>query len=139
MFVVDTPAPPPTTCGKRSVYELYARAHTYEELHERNRSSRHLWDKYIPNTSFKFTVNGYNHSISKTRQRQVIEDFAYMELMGRIDLVSPEVTMGCFEECAFSRDGRGLKLIPMRPDRDVCDLREVFFGRLVRRGCRSRL
>jgi tRNA (guanine10-N2)-methyltransferase len=84
----------------RSVYELYARSRTYEELHEHNRTvSRYLWEKYIPDTSFKFVVNGYNHSISKARQRQVIEDFSYMGFMGKIDLQNPEITFGCFEEC----------------------------------------
>ena len=85
----------------RSVYELYARGRTYDEVHEQNRVSRHLWGKYVPDTSFKFVVNGYNHSISKSRQREVIESFSYMGFMGRIDLSSPEVTMGCFEECEF--------------------------------------
>ena len=85
----------------RSVYELYARGATYEEVHKRNRASRHLWEKYVPDTSFKFVVNGYNHSISKSRQREVIESFSYMGFMGRIDLSSPEITMGCFEECEF--------------------------------------
>jgi hypothetical protein len=81
------------------VYELYARGPTYEELHEQNRSLRHLWEKYIPDTSFKFAVNGYNRSISKTRQVEIIDDFAYTGLMGKIDVINPEVTMGCFEEC----------------------------------------
>ena len=101
------PNPLPLPSGMtRSVYELYARGHTYEEVHEQNRASRHLWDKYVPDTSFKFVVNGYNHSISKARQREVIEDFSYMEFMGRIDLLKPEVTMGCFEECEFMPFGR---------------------------------
>lgn len=86
----------------RSVYELYAKGCTYEEMHRQNRASRHLWERYIPNTSFKFVVNGYNHSISKARQRQVIEDFSYMGFMGTIDLLNPEVTLGCFEECELN-------------------------------------
>ncbi|SRR6266436_1645557 len=95
----------------RSVYELYAKGHTYEELHEQNRTaSRRLWEKYIPDTSFKFIVNGYNHSISKTRQRQVIEDFSYMGFMGRIDLQNPEITLGCFEECELKSLREGLQL-----------------------------
>lgn len=90
-----------TFCGAaRAVYEFYARGRSYDDLHEQNRSSRNLWEKYIPETSFKFVVNGYNHSISKARQREVIEDFAYMGFMGKIDLVNPEITLGYFEECA---------------------------------------
>jgi hypothetical protein len=93
----------------RSVYELYAKGRTYEEIHEQNRASRHLWEKYIPNTSFKFVVNGYNHSISKARQRQVIEDFSYMGFLGTIDLLNPEVTLGCFEECELKNPLEGFQ------------------------------
>lgn len=89
-------------CAARAVYEFYARGRGYEELHEQNRLSRNLWEKYIPETSFKFVVNAYNHSISKARQREVIEDFSYMGFLGKIDLVSAEITLGCFEECACS-------------------------------------
>jgi tRNA (guanine10-N2)-methyltransferase len=93
----------------RSVYELYAKGHTYEEMHEQNRASRHLWEKYISDTSFKFVVNGYNHSISKARQRQVIEDFSYMGFLGTIDLLNPEVTLGCFEECGLKSPLEGVQ------------------------------
>ncbi|KAI9510945.1 tRNA guanosine-2'-O-methyltransferase [Russula earlei] len=112
----------------KSVYELCARGRTYEEVHERNRASRHLWEKYIPNTSFKFVVNGFNHSISKARQREIIEEFSYMGFMGRIDLRSPEITMGCFEEywdvrCATGNNHKG-----------TGGIREIFFGRLLEQG-----
>ncbi|KAI0302743.1 tRNA guanosine-2'-O-methyltransferase [Russula brevipes] len=112
----------------KSVYELYARGRTYEELHERNRASRHLWEKYVPDTSFKFVVNGYNHSISKARQRDVIEDFSYMGFMGRIDLQSPEITMGCFEEYADVHGTTG------HEHQGAGAFREAFFGRLVEEG-----
>ncbi|KAH9963840.1 tRNA guanosine-2'-O-methyltransferase [Russula dissimulans] len=108
----------------KSVYELYASGRSYDELHEQNRDSRHLWEKYIPDTSFKFVVNGYNRSISKARQRQIIEDFSYMGFMGRIDLQNPELTMGCFEECEPQTGCRH------RESR----LWEVYFGRLVEQG-----
>lgn len=99
----------------RSVYELYAKGRTYEEMHEQNRASRHLWEKYIPNTSFKFVVNGYNHSISKARQRQVIEDFSYMGFLGTIDLLNPEVTLGCFEECGLKSPLEGFHHVALEP------------------------
>lgn len=83
------------------MYEFYARGATYEELHENNKAARPKWQKYVPDTSFKFFVNGYNQSIPKARQRQVIEDFSYMDFLGKIDLKTPEVTMGCFEECTL--------------------------------------
>ncbi|KAH9993243.1 tRNA guanosine-2'-O-methyltransferase [Russula vinacea] len=108
----------------KSVYELYAKGCTYEEMHRQNRASRHLWERYIPNTSFKFVVNGYNHSVSKARQRQVIEDFSYMGFMGTIDLLNPEVTLGCFEEYGTAR----------LEHEGVSDFRGVFFGRLLEQG-----
>jgi tRNA (guanine10-N2)-methyltransferase len=65
-----------------------------------NRSNKYLWEKYIPDTSFKFNVTGFNHTIPQRRQREVIESFAYMDFRGKIDMKNPEITMACFEECA---------------------------------------
>lgn len=134
---------------------MYAKGCTYEDVHRQNRASRHLWEKYIPNTSFKFVVNGYNHSISKARQRQVIEDFSYMGFMGTIDLLNPEVTLGCFEECELNSplegcarefmyliiiinvchtDPNGHRTVRLE-HKGASEFRDVFFGRLVRRGC----
>ncbi|KAH8982684.1 tRNA guanosine-2'-O-methyltransferase [Lactarius akahatsu] len=114
----------------KAVYEFYASGRSYEELHEQNRSSRNLWEKYIPETSFKFVVNGYNHSISKARQREVIEDFSYMGFMGKIDLVSPEITMGYFEEYR-DRDIHGTT---SQKHEGAAVFREAFFGRLLEQG-----
>lgn len=128
-------------------------------MHEQNRASRHLWEKYVPDTSFKFVVNGYNRSISKARQREVIEDFSYMGFMGRIDLLGPEVTMGCFEECEprssthccgavpenethalivnVCRTDSGVRGTTRHEHEEAGELREVYFGRLVRKACRG--
>lgn len=86
----------------RSVYHFYAKGSTYEELHERNRDAISQWSPYIPDTSFKYSVNAYNHKISQSCQKEIIESFSYMELLGRIDMKNPEVTFGYFEECEFS-------------------------------------
>ncbi|KAN0135399.1 S-adenosyl-L-methionine-dependent methyltransferase [Lactarius tabidus] len=112
----------------KAVYEFYARGRSYEELHEQNRLSRNFWEKYIPETSFKFVVNGYNHSISKARQREVIEDFSYMGFMGKIDLVNPEITLGCFEEYGVVHG------ITRQKREGATDFREAFFGRLLEQG-----
>ncbi|KAI0268874.1 tRNA guanosine-2'-O-methyltransferase [Gloeopeniophorella convolvens] len=112
----------------KAVYEFYARGVTYEALHTQNEAARARWEGYIPDTSFKFAVNGYNHSISKARQREVIESFSYMDYRGKIDLVNPEVIMGCFEEY---RDVSGTT---RRKNEGAGDFREVFFGRLLEEG-----
>lgn len=87
---------------QRSIYEFYAQGPTYDEVHEMNRSNKHLWEKYIPDTSFKFTVTGFNHTIPQRRQRDVIESFSYMDFRGKIDMKNPEITMACFEECRLN-------------------------------------
>ena len=84
----------------RSIYEFYAKGCSYEEMHERNRSICTHWAKYIPDTSFKFVVSGYNRSISQSRQKEIINGFSYMAMLGKIDMKNPEITLGCFEERA---------------------------------------
>lgn len=83
----------------RSICEFYARGKTYEELHERTRADPSKWARFAPDTSFKMRVTAYNHTIPQTRAREVVEDFSYMDMRGKIDMVQPEVTFVCYEEC----------------------------------------
>ncbi|EGO00079.1 hypothetical protein SERLA73DRAFT_21340, partial [Serpula lacrymans var. lacrymans S7.3] len=116
----------------RSIYEFYARGRNYQELHERNRLVQSKWFQYAADTSFKYVVAGYNHSISQRRQREVVETFSYMAFMGKIDLKDPEVVMGCFEECeTYNEDSRGK---PQEMRRQDGDFRQVYFGRLIEEG-----
>lgn len=85
----------------RWVYEFYAQGKDYEELHVANKANRHLWLPYAHNISFKFLVTAYNHKIHGSRQRAVVESFAYMDFDGKIDMKNPDVTFGCFEECVL--------------------------------------
>jgi tRNA (guanine10-N2)-methyltransferase len=128
----------------RAVYELYGEGPSYEALHSENRANRHLWAQYI-NTCFKFSVTAFNHKIPQSRQTEIMESFAYMEFLGKIDVKNPEIILSCFEECAhptlssFSSscadphtnedpDRRGL--IRERHEGDG-KFRHVYFGRLV--------
>lgn len=86
----------------RSIYHFYAKGASYEEMHSRNREVRSEWLRYIPETTFKYIVDGYNRTISQSRRKEIIESFSYMRLLGKIDMKNPEATFGCFEECAFS-------------------------------------
>ncbi|KAF7793904.1 hypothetical protein EIP86_005026 [Pleurotus ostreatoroseus] len=117
----------------KSVHEFYASGKTYEEVHERTRQRSALWEKYIPDTSFKFRVDGYNHSIPQKRQTAIVESFSFMAFEGKIEMKNPEITMCVFEEYPYKRgvtrhkhegDGRFL---------------EVYFGRLVAEGTARRL
>ena len=46
-------------------------------------------------------MTAFNHTIPQSRQRDVIESFAYMGFLGKIDMKTPDITLTCFEECAF--------------------------------------
>ncbi|KAF8844365.1 tRNA guanosine-2'-O-methyltransferase [Paxillus ammoniavirescens] len=111
----------------KSIYEFYAEGPTYAELHEANRRARSRWERYIPNTSFKFTVIGYNHGLSQRRQRDVIENFSYMDFLGKIDMKQPEITLGVFEVYESDRRPDGLR------NRDG-EFSQAYFGRLITEG-----
>jgi hypothetical protein len=83
----------------RALYEFYAQGSTYEELHEANRKMEPLWRRYVADTSFRFLVTSSQHKIPQSRQRDVIESFAYMGFLGKIDMKNPEIILTCFEEC----------------------------------------
>ncbi|KAE9411183.1 RNA methylase [Gymnopus androsaceus JB14] len=112
----------------KSIYEFYGQGKNYEELHLCNRAKRKLWERYIPETSFKFIVTAYNHTIPQSRQKKVVESFSYMDFMGKIDMKNPEITLGCFEEYE-TRSGKTRE----RHEGDG-DFRQVYFGRLIEEG-----
>lgn len=85
----------------RCVCEFYARARTYEELHEANRKNTEKWAEYVEDTSFRFDISAYNHSIPQRRQRDIVESFSYMALLGKIDMKTPQITFACLEECGL--------------------------------------
>ncbi|KAK0212912.1 tRNA guanosine-2'-O-methyltransferase [Desarmillaria ectypa] len=115
----------------KSVYEFYGHGSTYEELHLCNRCNRHKWAKYIPDTSFKFLVTAYNHKIPQSRQREIVESFAYMGFLGKIDMKNPDIVLACFEECKFYIDRHGTTREKHEGDGSF---RQVYFGRLVATG-----
>ncbi|TFK44254.1 tRNA guanosine-2'-O-methyltransferase [Crucibulum laeve] len=111
-----------------SVYEFYGQGSTYEELHAANRASRPLWEKFIPDTSFRFLVTSYNHKIPQSRQREVIESFSYMDFLGPINMKNPDITCAVLEEYF---DTRGTTRSKHQGDGNF---RQVFFGRLIEEG-----
>ncbi|KAF9070063.1 tRNA guanosine-2'-O-methyltransferase [Rhodocollybia butyracea] len=112
----------------KSIYEFYGKGANYEELHICNRSKRTLWERFIPETSFRFFVTSYNHKIPQRRQKEVVESFAYMGFMGKIDMKNPEITLGCFEE--YETRNRATR---ERHEGDG-DFLQVYFGRLIEEG-----
>lgn len=117
----------------KAIYEYYGHGSTYEQLHEANRAHRALWERYVPNTSFKFTVAAYNHSIPQARQKEVIESFSYMAFLGKIDLKEPTIALGCFEEYPETHGTTRTK-----HEGDGSFL-QVYFGRLIEEGSARQL
>lgn len=129
----------------RSIHELYAYGETYAEIHVENEKNRFLWSKYISDTSFKFKVEAYNHTIPQRRQKEVVESFSYMGWLGKIDMKTPEVTLSCFEECRTQlfvspsvmltkiadSDKRGSPASPRHRHDGDGDCVSIYFGRLV--------
>lgn len=112
----------------KSIYEYYADGTTYEQLHQLNQAHCSQWQQYIPNTSFRFVVTAFNHKIPQSRQRDVIESFAYMGFLGRIEMKKPSITLACFEEYS---DQHGTTRSKNEEDGYF---QHLFFGRLIAEG-----
>ncbi|KAG6902748.1 hypothetical protein C0995_011896 [Termitomyces sp. Mi166 len=117
----------------KSVYEFYGQGSTYDELHVSTRINETKWARYIPETSFRFIVTAHNHKIPQSRQRAVIESFAYMNLLGKIEMKNPQIVLGCFEEYT-NRNG----LVRSKHEGDG-HFRQVYFGRLLEEGSARQL
>ncbi|EIW82661.1 RNA methylase [Coniophora puteana RWD-64-598 SS2] len=112
----------------RSIWEFWARGSSYDELHANNLTAKPKWERYVANTSFKFLVAGHNRSISQRRQREIMESFSYMDFLGLIELKSPEIVLGYFEEYVSDRG----KLVEDR-NKDG-EFIQAYFGRLIVEG-----
>ncbi|KAF8348221.1 tRNA guanosine-2'-O-methyltransferase [Amanita rubescens] len=108
----------------KAIYEYYGHA---------NRANRALWERYIPDTSFKFVVTAFNHSIPQDRQKEVIENFSYMDFLGKIDMREPDIVLGCFEEYP---DKQGAPRTKLEGDGSFL---QVYFGRLIEEGSARQL
>ncbi|KAG8812167.1 hypothetical protein FRC17_002165 [Serendipita sp. 399] len=109
--------------AQRAVYELWVVASSKEELHSRNHKISALWRPF-ENDSFRFDVTAINHTIPMARQHEVIEDFAYMDYKGNIEMKNPSVVLAYFEE--YPR-----KNILRRRNEGDGKYERVYFGRLV--------
>lgn len=83
----------------RGVYEFYAQGPSYAEVHEQTRNCRHLYERFVENTSFRFIVTAYNHTIAPRRQKDIVESFSFMDFKGPIDMKTPDLICAVFEEC----------------------------------------
>ncbi|KAJ1304737.1 hypothetical protein OPQ81_005875 [Rhizoctonia solani] len=118
----------------KAIYELWARGGSYDELHAMNKRNRKIWDtEMYQSARFRFNVMAYSHTISKERQRDIMNSFAYMGYQGKIDMNNPEFIMACIEEYPESYGWS-------RHKRQVDgEFRQVVFGRLIAEGTARKL
>ncbi|BGP14967.1 hypothetical protein JCM10213_007230 [Rhodosporidiobolus nylandii] len=106
----------------KHIWEYWARAGSYDELHEQVKSAegRALWEPYLDDKelTWKFTVAGHNRTIPTAVQLKTINTFSYLPLPGRIDLKKPKLEIGVFEEYEFDKM-RGAKIRRMREEMEA--------------------
>ena len=101
--ILTTASPKPV---HRSIYELYGHGNSYEDVHSQTQACAHLWERFKENTSLRFNVTAYSDRIPMSRQKEIVDSFAFMEMRGKIDLKNPDETFNCYEECMARPDFR---------------------------------
>jgi tRNA (guanine10-N2)-methyltransferase len=82
----------------QGIYELWGQGSTYNELHESVRSiSGSKWSEY-EQSSFKFTVEGYQGGLTAAEQGVIIDTFAYLGFKGAPKMRNPDVAFRVFEQ-----------------------------------------
>ncbi|GAA6016352.1 hypothetical protein JCM10207_003834 [Rhodosporidiobolus poonsookiae] len=103
----------------KHIWEFWARADTYDELHEQVRQveCREKWEPFAEDKecTWKFVVAAHNRTLALPAQIKVINSFAYMPFLGNIDLKKPKVQIGVFEDYEFDRM-RGQKVREARAE-----------------------
>ena len=97
----------------RAVYEYYATGANYKSLHAETVANSALWARYVADTSFRVTVNAYNHTIPFRRVQDIVEGFEFMDFRGPVDLKTPECHLVVTEECMYLLNASFKSLILM--------------------------
>lgn len=97
------------------IYELWGSGSDYTNLHKNVRCrSEMLWERY-KFSSFRFELDSFQGSRSKSEQRDIIETFSYTGFEGPIKMNNPDNQFTVFEEY----------------DLNVASPKKLYFGRLV--------
>ncbi|KZO98892.1 RNA methylase [Calocera viscosa TUFC12733] len=111
----------------KTVYELWASATSYAELHATMKANPARWAPYTW-TKHKYLVGAANHTIPDARMLDVIESFDYMDLKGEISLKKPDEIFVAMEEYPEKPSGMISK------GHDDENFLRVFFGRQLENG-----
>ncbi|GAA5992743.1 hypothetical protein JCM10908_006911 [Rhodotorula pacifica] len=86
----------------KHVWQYWASADTYEQIHEivKGDECRAEWVPYAEDDqcTWKFTTAGHNRTLALPQQVARINRFSYMAFRGPIDLKTPMLEVGLFEE-----------------------------------------
>lgn len=126
----------------KQVWEYWADASTYDELHAIMRDRKDLWvnsaDRYQgycsraelahdkgpwrEAASWKFAVHAFNGTLSTREQVERINSCRYMDFTGMPEMKNPDVVVCLFEEHAYRpRASDDVKLVRLWMGRKVCD------------------
>ncbi|GAA5974759.1 hypothetical protein JCM5350_001280 [Sporobolomyces pararoseus] len=108
----------------KHIWELWCQGNTYDEVHEKAKSdqAKALWEPYAKDRecTWKFVVAGHNRTIPLSVQIKTINDFSYLAFLGDINLKTPQLEVGVFEEYEFD-EMRGSRMLAKREELGVED------------------
>jgi len=110
----------------KAIYEVWGKGKSYTELHSNVRErSQHLWPLY-KQCSFKFLVDTFQDSRTNAEQRELINDFRFLEFEGPIKMKGADQKFWIFEDWTLNAKELGI----LGPE-------NVYLGRLVGSGERD--
>lgn len=83
-----------------------------------------LWQPYKESTSFRFTIKGYNATLSPQRQKDILESFSWMDYKGPIRMKDPELEVCLWEDWPSPQEEHELQKGKQR--------RAIWIGKKVR-------
>ncbi|KAF8468912.1 S-adenosyl-L-methionine-dependent methyltransferase [Kalaharituber pfeilii] len=106
----------------KGLYELWGSGTTYGEVHSNLKKRLPvLWKTGYSTNSFKFDVDCYQGKRSYAEQRELVNSFSYLNLMGPVRMKNPDLTFSILEEY----------------DEDTPAPNRIFMGRLLTPGSRA--
>ena len=117
----------------RGIWELWACADTYVDLHARNQARRAYEPWLAPQYTWKALMQGFNVAMGSKRRIALIESFSYMDFKGPTQMRGSDVTWGVLEEYRRPTDpqdveARGHAELGDRDPRLV----QLFLGRKIK-------
>lgn len=80
-----------------AIYELWAHADTYPDLHDAVRKCHHIGKPEYKQCSFKFDLESFRGKRTMDERRDIIESFKYIEFLGPIVMKDPLLRLTVFE------------------------------------------